>query len=144
MDSLAALAAEPTQEPEVKPNGQSWVVGATVGGGIAGCLLWKEHPILGMLDGFAVGGNFSRVVLRQIPVRRAAENLGAHLVATTGALALPSYPALGYLSGVVASNLFLRRDDTLIQRIDETVIGESRGGAGERAVPVTALLPAQP
>jgi hypothetical protein len=109
-----------------------WIpVVATLGGGLVGSLLWSRlptfgphHPVLGLLNGFALGGNAARAAVGEITPRRAVENIGAHAVATAGALALPSYPWLGYLAGAAGSNLFLRRTgDSYLERLDETVLG---------------------
>lgn len=127
MGRFDMLGAVSVVEPAKK---ESWgAVAATVAGGIGGMLLWskfprvgKHHPVLGLLNGFALGGNIARVVTKDITPRKAAENIGAHLVATAGSLALPSHPLIGYLAGAAGSNLFLKRDSYL-ERLDDTVLG---------------------
>lgn len=94
---------------EAASAGDSWAaVAATLAGGAAGALVWRRHPVLGLLNGFALGGNTARVLTGEIPIRRAAENLGAHAIATAVSLGLPSHPAIGYVAGAASANIFLR------------------------------------
>jgi hypothetical protein len=146
LDTLAA----PDECRDVKQE-DAWILGVTVGTGLAGMFLWKDHPVLGLLDGCAIGGNAARVRYRRITLRRAVENLGAHAVATAGALSLPAYPAVGYIGGVAASNLFISKRESLIERIDETVLGNpparqlpaaSQVGADAPATQTAAATPA--
>jgi hypothetical protein len=135
-----ATPSLPANDPVKGPSRvDAWVAtAATLAGGAVGMALWsyfpragKKHPVLGLLDGLAVGGNLARVATGEIAPRRAIENLGAHAVATASSLALPAYPAIGYVAGAAGANLFFRnRGDTYLERLDETVLGGAR-----RAIP---------
>jgi hypothetical protein len=129
MSRFEMLGAEPVKD---KPKPSSMIpVAATIAGGALGMLLWsmfpragKKHPVLGLLDGMALGGNIARFMTGEISLRRAGENLGAHLVATAASLAMPEYPTVGYLSGAFGASLFFqKRDDSYLERLDEVVLG---------------------
>jgi hypothetical protein len=124
------------------PRGDSWIsVAATLGGGALGSFLWKKHPVLGLLNGMALAGNAARMATKDITPRRAAENIGAHLVATASSLALPNYPIIGYLAGAAGSSFFLRRSDTYLERLDETILGaRALVGATWSAAPTLAAV----
>ena len=124
MSRFEMLGAQEIKKPELLGKSDPWIATvATLAGGTAGALLWRKHQVLGLLNGFAVGGNVARVATKEITLRRAAENLGAHVVATASSLGLPSHPAIGYVAGAAGANLFLRREDTYLERLDETLLG---------------------
>lgn len=137
------LGAVDVSKMQAKPPSDSWpAVAATLAGGALGSYLWSrfpvtgtKHPVLGLLNGFALGGNVARVITKDIAPRRALENVGAHLMATAASLGLPSYPAIGYLAGAAGANLFLRRGDSYLERLDETVLGNMIA-IGEDIIPM--------
>jgi hypothetical protein len=136
MGALLLLGAEsPTEEPTDE---RSLTLAATLMCAVGGGLFWRAHPVLGALNGGALGSNLSRIYTRELAVGRAAANLGAHVVATSASLAMPAYPALGYLAGVVTSNLFLQRQDSFLQRFEETIVGEKEKAAPKALLPATA------
>jgi len=134
-DMLGAVSAEAAPVTKKVTLTDSWVaVAATLAGGAVGTMLGGRygHPVLGLLNGFALAGNAARVATKAITPRRAIENIGAHAVATASSLALGShgltqrswpFGLFGYLAGAAGSNLFLRREDTYLERLDETVLG---------------------
>lgn len=130
--SLCVLGAE--KKPMSEASKDRIVTAATVAGGIAGSLLSRTsgHPLLGLLGGFGLGRNVARVAVKEITLRRGIENLGGHAIATAGALAVPSSVSwLGYVAGAVGTSLVLHRDDDLLERIDESILGRlsSIGGS---------------
>jgi len=121
VNGLLVLGAD---EPPRENNSLKLAAGL-LGGVLLGAL-WGKHRALGVLNGFALGNNLSRIWLREISLRRGVENVGAHLVATAGSLALPSHPVIGYLAGALGGSMFIHRDDTLLERVEETVVGKRR------------------
>lgn len=115
--------------PGKTEKGDPWIsVVATLLGGALGSYVGirVNHPVLGLLNGAALAGNIARAATRDIPLRRAAENLGAHLVATASSVALNvdgeswGRGLIGYLAGAAGSNLFLRRVDGYLERLEST------------------------
>jgi hypothetical protein len=137
MERFAMLGAVDlaTHEKNVKAESSAqtdaWIgTVATLAGGALGAWLGfmypaagKKHPVLAALNGMSLAGNIARAATKEIPVRRAVENVGAHVIATAGSLSLSSHPWIGYLAGAASANLFLRRQDTFLERMDETVLG---------------------
>lgn len=80
---------------------------ATVAGAVFGSLLWRQHPVLGLLGGAAAAGSAAEVALGEATWQEGASRVGKHLVAATGSLALPTHPALGYVAAAVAADLLL-------------------------------------
>ena len=149
LDAMPPVPVAPAKPAKVKTD--EWIAAAaTLAGGVLGGYLGmkfpirgKTHPVLTTLNGLAIGGNVARMATGEITPRRAAENLGAHAIATTGALSVPEHFAwLGYLAGAASANLIIRRDDTFVERMDETVLGQwLKKKKEEKAPPTLAALP---
>lgn len=82
-------------------------VGIALAAGAAGAALWRGHRVLGFLGASALGSNAHAVATGRRGWKDAARRLGKHVVATGGALALTSHPAIGYVGGAVAADLLL-------------------------------------
>ena len=82
-------------------------VGVALGCGAVGAALWRNHRVLGFLGAAALGSNAHAVATGHREWKDAARRLGKHVVATGGALALTSHPAIGYIGGAVAADLLL-------------------------------------
>lgn len=75
--------------------------------GAIGASLVPSHPVLAFLNTAALAGNTHAVLKKERTVKDAAKRLGQHLVATAGSLAMPSYPAIGYVAGAIAADLLI-------------------------------------
>lgn len=80
---------------------------ATFSGGLLGMILWRRHWLLGILGGSALGSNAHAVSTGRRTWKQAARRMGQHVVATAGALAVPSHPAVAYVAAAVAADLVL-------------------------------------
>ena len=80
-DILGAAVQEPPKTPTTPlppKKSDSWLASsATIFGAAVGLFLWsffprggKKHPVLGALDGAALAGNITRVITRDISLRR--------------------------------------------------------------------------
>lgn len=103
---------------------------APVAAGILGAIMWPGHRILGGLAGLAVGRNAAGLASGNATVRDAVESLGAHAIATAGSLALPSYPAIGYIAGAAAGGLALSHEGKSARdRLRDVLVGVLGVGA---------------
>ena len=103
---------------------------APVATGILGAILWPGHRILGGLAGLAVGRDAAGLASGSTTVRDAVESLGAHAVATAGSLALPGYPAIGYIAGAAAGGLALSHEGKSARdRLRDVLVGVLGVGA---------------
>jgi hypothetical protein len=75
--------------------------------GALGAVLVPKHPVLAFLGTAAAASNAHAVMKRERSLKDAFKRMGRHLVATAGSLALPKYPAIGYIAGAVAGDLLL-------------------------------------
>lgn len=110
MDGLNALGAEPIL---TEPTTGS-LVGRTAFSLLAGATaaaLFNQRPVLAFIGGAAVAGNLFAFSQSERTGRQVVKNLGRHAVAIAGSLALPKYPAWGYIAGAVAGNLLLSDDE---------------------------------
>jgi hypothetical protein len=78
--------------------------------GTVAALLWRKHPVLAFLGAAAVTSNAHAAAVGDRTWRGAMRKLGRHIVATAGSLALPTYPAIGYIAGAVAGDLLIDGD----------------------------------
>jgi len=101
-------------EPQSIEHSTKWYpIAAAAIGGIAGAVLWRSHPILGHLGGWALGRNIYGLATKERTLPQVGRTLGSHAVATAASLSLPAYPVLGYIAGAVASDLLLNSDEGL-------------------------------
>jgi len=75
--------------------------------GAIGAVLVKKHPVLAFLGTAAVASNTHAVVVGERTLKEAIKRVGRHVVATAGSLSVPKYPAMGYVAGAVAADLFI-------------------------------------
>ena len=75
--------------------------------GFFGSLLWRRHPVLGFLHAVALADNGQALAAGERTWKQAAEDIGKHVVATAGSLALPTHPAIGYVAAAVAADLLV-------------------------------------
>jgi len=91
-----------------KPAPLSWGRGAlALAAGAVGALLIPRHPVLTFLGAAALASNAHAVAVGDRTFKNAAKRMGRHVVATAGSLALPKYPAMGYVAGAIAGDLLL-------------------------------------
>lgn len=103
MNALMLLGAEDMQGKH--PWWQPLV--ASLGGGVLGAVLWRKHWLLATLLGTAAGRNIYGVYVKERDWKDGVRNMGQHLTATAGALALPTHPLVGYLAGAVAGEVLI-------------------------------------
>jgi ammonia channel protein AmtB len=111
----ARSSAAPMQVPTSAPAAQSKKTAATANlaayagamlvGGIAGYVLWKKHPVVGVFSGMAVGGAGVTAATGK-PVHGAA-HLGSAAAAAYCSLKWQKHPALGYILGSLAASVAL-------------------------------------
>lgn len=75
--------------------------------GAVGAVLVKKHPVLAFLGTAAAASNAHAVATGERTFKQAAQRMGRHIVATVGSLSVPKYPAMGYVAGAVAADLFI-------------------------------------
>jgi hypothetical protein len=75
--------------------------------GVVGAVLVKKHPVLAFLGTAAAASNVHAVISGERTMKQAIQRMGRHVVATVGALAVPKYPAMGYVAGAVGADLFI-------------------------------------
>lgn len=75
--------------------------------GALGAVLIKKHPVLAFLGFSAAASNVHAVANGERSVKAAIKRMGRHVVATVGSLSVPKYPAMGYVAGAVAADLFI-------------------------------------
>jgi len=78
-----------------------------VAAGALGAVLVPKHPVLAFLGVAAAASNTQAVVAGERPWKDAVRRMGKHVVATVGALAVPKYPAMGYVAGAVGADLLI-------------------------------------
>jgi hypothetical protein len=80
---------------------------ALAAGTLGAFVFRRSHPVLAFIGTAAVASNTHAVVVGDRTLRGAVRRIGCHVVATAGSLALPSYPAIGYVAGAIAGDLLL-------------------------------------
>lgn len=75
--------------------------------GVVGMVLVKKHPVLAFLGTAAAASNAHAVISGERTVTQAIKRMGRHIVATAGSLSVSKYPALGYVAGAVAADMFI-------------------------------------
>lgn len=134
------LGVEP--QPVAERSATKWrPLAAAAIGGIAGAVLWRSHPILGHLGGWALGRNIYGLATKERTLPQVGRALGSHAVATAASLSLPAYPVLGYIAGAVASDLLLSGDESNFAR--RVYREERRQVEGHASSPTTALVVAR-
>lgn len=104
-DGLDCLGAE-----IIKPASRKipWARSAVaLAAGAVGAVLVPKHPVLAFLGVAAATSNAHAVVQGDRTVKDALRRMGKHVVATVGSLSVPKYPAMGYVAGAVAADLFI-------------------------------------
>lgn len=103
-DIVAALAPPSGTHAMVSA---SHSIGATVKtlvpgavGAAAGAFMWKKHPVLGLIAGFAVGDN--AMELWKGDRMAAACKLAVEGAGVAGALHFKKHPVLGFIGGALA------------------------------------------
>lgn len=104
-------AAEPKPRPKLRPVSKANLL-AGLAGGLAGGVLWRKHPVLGVLGGYALTSSVHDVATGERTLTQAGERVGQAVVATAGSLALPSHPAIGYVAAAIAANLLIDEEGT--------------------------------
>jgi hypothetical protein len=90
-----------------KPRIQWGRTALTLAAGTIGALVFRKHPVLAFIDAAALASNTHAVITGDKTLKNAVRRMGCHVVATAGSLALPSYPAIGYVAGAIAGDLLL-------------------------------------
>lgn len=86
----------------------SWSRSAiAIAAGALAAALAPKHPVLAFFGIAAVTSNTHAVLAGDRTWKAAVKRVGRHVVATAGALALPKYPAMGYVAGAVAGDLLI-------------------------------------
>lgn len=117
-----------------RPPAPAWRKAAVAAAGaVAGALLWRRHRVLGFLGGGALAGNAYAVATSERSLTSATRRLGQHVMATVGALSLPSHPALGYVGGVVAGSILLNGDDGYGLAVVRDAVAKATARAGSPA-----------
>jgi hypothetical protein len=75
--------------------------------GAVGAVLVKKHPMLAFLGSAALASNMHAVAVGERTLKQAIQRMGRHVVATAGSLSVPKYPAIGYIAGAVAADMFI-------------------------------------
>ena len=75
--------------------------------GALSAVLVPKHPMLAFLNGAALASNTLAVEEGERTWPEAIKRMGRHVVATAASLALPKYPAMGYVAGAVAADLLI-------------------------------------
>jgi hypothetical protein len=98
------LGAEP-----VKSKPQLSVTRTTLAlvAGAIGAYFVPKHPVLAFLNAGALASNLHAVSAGERTKTDAIKRMGRHIVATAGALAMPSHPAIGYIAGAIAGDLLI-------------------------------------
>jgi hypothetical protein len=92
----------------VKPAPMSWGRGIlALAAGALGAVLVPKHPMLAFLNTAALASNVHAVAKGERTAKDAIKRMGRHVVATAGSLALPKYPAMGYVAGAIAAELLI-------------------------------------
>jgi hypothetical protein len=102
-DGLDILGADAIAKPSLSLKRLSLAVTA----GALGALLVPRHPVLAFMNAAALASNTLAVEEGERSWPDALKRMGRHIVATAGSLALPTYPAIGYVAGAVAADLFI-------------------------------------
>ncbi len=71
-------------------------------GAVAGAVLWKKHPILGLIGGHAVGSNAGALLRGGYERKQALYMVGVEGAAIYGSLKYKRHPILGFLGGGLA------------------------------------------
>ena len=106
MDGLDMLGAEPLTKPTISTTRTVIALAA----GAVGAVLAPKHPVLAFLGTAALASNTHAVLKKDRSFKDACKRMGRHLVATAGSLAMPRYPAIGYIAGAVAGDLLIDGD----------------------------------
>lgn len=104
MDGLDLLGAEIVQPRRTL----TWTRGAIAAAAAAiGAIFVRKHPVLGALGAAALASNAHAVYEGDRTTKEALRRVGKHVIATVGSLTVPKYPAMGYVAGAVAADLFI-------------------------------------
>lgn len=111
MTGLDILGADtlPMGRPPMSLSVAQRELALSAGGGVLGLMLWRRHPILGLLTGFVLAGNAHSVATKNKTWWQAGKRVACHGVAVAGSLAVPEFPAMAYILTSVAANLLIDR-----------------------------------
>ena len=99
---VVSPSAATVAQPDSKMALVKTIVPAAVGG-VAGFMVWKQHPVLGFLAGESLGVNALRFVRNQGDDRtRAACNFGVTAAGVAGSLMWKKHQVLGFVLGLAA------------------------------------------
>jgi hypothetical protein len=105
-DIVAALAP-PSGSHALVPARRNTILGAEVSGmlpgvvgAVAGALVWKRHPVLGVLAGHAIGANAKELLSGDR--KKAMCHVAVEGAGILGALKYKKHPVLGWVGGTVA------------------------------------------
>jgi len=105
LDGFDVLGAEVIKAPSREiPWGRSALA---IGAGAIAAMFVPKHPVLAFLDTAAAVSNAHAVMAGERTWKEAVRRMGKHVVATVGALAVPKYPAMGYVAGAVGADLLI-------------------------------------
>jgi hypothetical protein len=94
--------------PKTTSSGLSFSRSAVaLGAGAVGAFVFRKHPMLAFLDAAALASNVHAVSQGERGWKDAVRRMGRHVVATAGSLAMPAFPAIGYVAGAVAADLLI-------------------------------------
>jgi hypothetical protein len=100
-DLLGAEAVAP------RPSLSAKRTALAIAAGALGAVLVPKHPVLAFLNAAALASNAHAAAVEERTWSDAFRRMGRHVVATAGSLAMPKYPAIGYVAGAVAADLFI-------------------------------------
>ena len=83
----------------------------TLGGGVLGGYLWKDHRVLGFLGGATVAECLPSL-LDETTRKQAVSSLAIQGVAIGGSLAWKGHPILGYVAGMLVGGAIVYGGDT--------------------------------
>lgn len=103
MDGLSLLGADAAVN---RPQRQR-VTLAVAAAAVSALLFRKSHPVLAAIGGAALASNVHAVATGERSWKVAAKRLGRHAAAAAGSLAMPKYPAIGWLGAAAAANMLI-------------------------------------
>ena len=106
MSALDLLGAD--APPDAAPQQSAWhAMGAAIVGGVVGLLMTREHPVVGFITGYDVGGTLADLRAGRLDREQATRVMGRSALAAVAATSLPVSPILGYIAGAIAGDMLL-------------------------------------
>lgn len=106
MSALDLLGADAAPAPT--PQQSAWhAMGAAIVGGVVGLLVTRDHPVVGFVTGYDVGGTLADLRAGRLDREQATRVMGRSALAAVAATSLPVSPVLGYVAGAIAGDMLL-------------------------------------